>query len=516
MAGLSFLKSYVQGWLHNMIILGMRKEYYSYLLKLPVSFYIEMPTGKIAQRLFEDVDIVSGTIVGGIINFCVEATKLIMVFIILFFLGIKFIVLFAVMSVLYYINFSYFKKPIEDTSRNIGVKVGDLYSKVYDVIPGIREVKNFTMEKTESRFFVEEQCKLFRLRIKNFMVFNTMQSLAEFVAVVATCLALFFSVYEFKNGKISVGGIVMLMSYLQMMRGPIEALIGIITSFKQATPAIERIEEITSQVVEDRLEGIHLGRTPERDFIPRIVFRDVDFSYPTSQHTLKNINLDVEPGTTIALVGHTGAGKTTLVSLLLRYYLPVAGEITVSGVKINNYRIADLRKHIAVVPQHPHIFYTTIANNITYGKWGVPREDVIAICKEINLHDFIMTLPSGYDSMVGERGVKLSGGQRQLLSIARAMLKNLPILILDEATSHLDSKTESVIQDAIKKLIKNRTTIAIAHRLSTIINSDKIVVMANGQIEEAGRHEELLKKAGIYSRLYREQFKSEYVKEVVG
>jgi ABC-type multidrug transport system fused ATPase/permease subunit len=512
MACLSFVKAYVQGWLHNMIILQLRKELYAHLLKLPISFFSEMPTGKVSQRLFDDIDTVAGTIVGGIISSCVEVAKLAIVFIILCFLGFKFLFLFAVVSLLYYLNFSYFKGPIENTSRDIGKKVGDLYSRMFDAVPGIREVKNFSMERTENRFFIEEHCNLFRLKMKNFIIFNVMQGLAELIVLTATGLSFIFSVNEFRSGRLSVGGIVMLMSYLHMMRGPVEALIGVITSFKQGAPSIERIEEISNQNTEDHLNGITLNIKQFTKFCtPTISFKDVDFSYPNSPSTLMDINLDIPAGTSIALVGHTGAGKTTLVSLLLRYYLPDSGEIKIDNTNINNLKVSDLRRSIAVVPQHPHVFYTSIANNIIYGDQKTRLEDVIQICKEINFHDFIMSLPNKYDSVIGERGVKLSGGQRQLLAIARAMLKNLPILVLDEATAHLDSKSESIIQSALKKLIRNRTTIVIAHRLSTIISSDKIVVMTKGRIQEVGKHEDLLQREGAYAKLYREQFKPEYL-----
>lgn len=504
---LSFLKAYIQGWAHNKIILDMRRKNYFHLLKLPLHFFTEFPTGKISQRIFEDVDIVSGTLVGGIVNIFVESIKLLVVAVILSLLGFKFVLLFIIIGILYFINFQYFKNPIEETSKEIGKKTGDLYSKLYDVIPGIREVKNFTKERTESKIFVKECCNLFRIKMKNFMIFNTMQIFANIIPAVAIFFALLFSLYEFKRGRISIGMIVMVISYLNMMRNPIETLSNVFTSLKQSTPAIERIEEIVSQSPEKYADISII----EKISMPKIIFKNVCFSYPKSKNVLKNINLVIEPYTSVALVGPTGVGKSTLAQLILRYYLPDSGEIIVGDKNIKEYDIQTLRRNIAVVPQHPHIFYTTILNNIAYGKYKATEKEIINICKEINLHEFIMSLPQRYNSIVGERGVKLSGGQRQLIAIARAMLKNAPILILDEATSFLDSKTESLIQQAIRKLIKNRTTIAIAHRLSTIINSDMIVVLRDGYIEEVGSHEELIKKGGLYFNLYKEQFKSEYI-----
>jgi ABC-type multidrug transport system fused ATPase/permease subunit len=514
---LTFFRAYLQGWLHNKLILSLRKEYYEYLLKLPISFFTDFPTGKISQRIFEDVEIVAGTIVGTIINICVEATKVVMIVVILSVIGVKFLVLFASMSVLYILNLTLFKKPIENSSRAIGVKVGDLYSKVYDVIPGIKEVKNYSTEKHESKIFIGENCTLFRLRMKSFVICSVMNIFAESIPAIGICIAFFFAVSEYRSGHISLGFLVMIMSYLQMVRGPIEALVGVLTSLKQGRPAIDRIEEISNRTIEDKAPGINaFNIINKKEFIPNIEFKDVSFGYPNTEgkKVLQNINLSIESGKTAALVGHTGSGKTTITSLILRYYLPDRGNIFISDRDIKSYKINELRKNIAVVPQHPHIFYTSIENNIMYGQ-KISKDKIIDVCKRIHLHDYITSLPKGYASMVGENGVKLSGGQKQLIAIARAMLKNLPILILDEATSSLDSQTEAVIKDAINQLVKNRTTIAIAHRLSTIINSDEIIVLESGNVKEKGRHFDLLNTEGLYSKLYSEQFKQEYVKNIV-
>jgi len=516
MIALTFFRSYLQGWLHNKLILSLRKEYYEYLLKLPVSFFADFPTGKISQRIFEDVEIVAGTIVGTIINVCVEVTKVVIIIVILSVIGLKFLILFGCMSVLYVLNLTLFKKHVELSSRAIGVKVGELYSKVYDVIPGIKEVKNYATEKYESKIFVKENCNLFRLRMRSFVICSIMNIFAESIPAVGICIAFFFAVGEYRSGNISLGFLVMVMSYLQMVRGPIEAIVGVLTSLKQGRPAIDRIEEISNRAIEDKLTGINIYNDKKIEFTPVIEFTDVNFSYPNSdsKEILKNVSFTIESGKTIALVGHTGAGKTTITSLILRYYLPDSGNILISGRDIRNYKVKELRENIAVVPQHPHIFYTTLMNNIAYGQRN-SKEKVIEVCKKIHLHDFISSLPKGYESVLGENGVKLSGGQKQLVSIARAMLKNLPILILDEATSSLDSQTETIIKDALNQLIKNRTTIAIAHRLSTIINSDEIIVLESGSVREKGKHSDLLKQDGLYSKLYREQFKQEYIKNVV-
>lgn len=362
---LSFLKAYIQGWGHNKIILDMRRKNYFHLLKLPMYFFTEFPTGKISQRIFEDIDIVSGTLVGGIINIFVELTKLLIITIILSILGLKFVLLFIVVGILYFINFQYFKTPIEKTSKEIGKKTGDLYSKLYDVIPGIKEVKNFTKERTESKIFVKECCNLFRIKMKNFMIFNTMQIFANIIPAIAIFFVLFFSFYEFKRGRISIGTIVMVISYLNMMRSPIETLSNVFTSLKQSAPAIERIEEIISQPPE-RYTDISIIKKISQ---PKIIFKNVYFSYPKSKNVLKDINLIIEPYTSVALVGPTGVGKSTLTQLILRYYLPDSGEIIIGDKNIKEYDIQTLRRNIAVAPRHPHIFYTTILNNIAYGKY---------------------------------------------------------------------------------------------------------------------------------------------------
>lgn len=503
--------------MHNKLVLSFRKEYYFYILQLPIQFFSDFPTGKISQRVFEDIELICATVVNSIINTCVEVVKLLIIIIILFIVGIKFLVLFAVMALLYLINLSIFKTPIESTSRAVGAKMGELYSKLYDTIPGIKEIKNYTTEKTESKIFIRENCTLFRFRIKNFIIASSMNMVAETIPAVGAFFAFLFTVNEYLQGNISLGLLVLIMSYLQMLRGPIEVLVGVATSLKQGLPAIDRIEEINRQKTENYMISTNTHNSCEKkEFIPRIEFKNVCFYYPSSdsKSVLKNIDLNIEAGQSVALVGHTGAGKTTITSLILKYYMPSSGRIYISDIDIENYAVNELRKHIAVVPQHPHIFYSTIEDNIKYGKSSISREEVIEVCSKIKLHEFIISLPEGYDSILGERGVKLSGGQKQLIAIARAMLKNLPILILDEATSSLDSHTESVIKDALNQLIKNRTTIAIAHRLSTIINSDEIVIIEHGEIKERGKHDELLKHDGPYAKLYKEQFRKEYVKNI--
>ena len=511
---LSFLRAYMQGWLHNRLVLNFRKEYYEHLLKLPIKFFTDFPTGKITQRLFDDVEAVSGTIVGASVGICVEMTKIVMIFVILSFVGWKFLLIFILMAFFYVINILFFKKPIENLSRAVGVKIGELYSNIYDVIPGIKEVKNYTAEKYESKVFVGNNCGLFRAKMKSFVISNTMAMIADFIPAVGICFAFFFAVFEYKDGNLSLGFFVMVLSYLQMLKAPIEALVSVVTTLKQGRPAIERIEEITGQKTEDASMQKGFYYESGESFIPRIEFKNVFFSYPgTNINVLEDINMTIEEGKTVAIVGHTGAGKSTITSLILKYYLPISGNVFVSDRDTSNFKARDLRSHVAVVPQYPHIFYSTIEKNLTYGK-KISAEKLTEVCKKIRLHDFIQTLPMGYQTILGENGVKLSGGQKQLVAIARAMIKNLPILILDEATSSLDSKSETVVKDALNQLIKNRTTIAIAHRLSTIINSDEIIAMEGGRIKEKGKHEDLLKIDGVYSKLYKEQFKKEYVKDI--
>lgn len=510
---LSFLKSYMQGWMHNRVLLSFRKKNFEHLMKLPVTFFMNFSAGKIAQRFFEDIECISGTVVGSTVSICVELTKIIMIFVILSVAGYKFLLIFMLMTVSYVLNMTIFKKPIENSSRMTGAKTGELYVKLYDIIPGIKEVKNFTTEKSESRIFVNENCSLFRLKMKNFVTGNVMLMIADAIPSLAMCASLFIAVGEYINGGLSLGFFVMVMSYMQMIKAPVESLVLVVTGLKQNLPAIERLEEISDAAAEDALMFLPAENIKvKEEFIPSVELKDVNFTYPgTNRQVLKNISINIEPGKSVAIVGHTGAGKSTVISLILKYYLPSSGSIFISGNNILHVKAAALRKNIAVVSQHPHIFFTTIEKNLTYGS-KVSHEELTAVCKKIHLHDFIETLPEGYDSILGENGVKLSGGQKQLVAIGRAIIKNAPVLILDEATSALDSETESDIKDALGTLIKGRTTIAIAHRLSTIINSDEIIALENGEIREKGVHQELLELNGIYAKLYKEQFKSGYIK----
>ena len=332
-------------------------------------------------------------------------------------------------------------------------------------------------------------------------------SVSEALNYVMMAILLLFGGYRILRGRVfTTGDFLTIMSAIGSMYTPVRRSANIYNSLSTNIPSIGRIFEILDVVPE-------IADAPDcikfEEFKSDITFENVDFSYKDSdEKVLKNINLVAKKGETVALVGNSGGGKSTLVNLIPRFFDVTGGKITIDGVDVKNYKIKSLRKKIGIVPQETFLFGGTILENIKYANQNASVEEVVEAAKMANAHEFIEKLEQGYETEIGERGIKLSGGQKQRISIARAILENPQILILDEATSALDNESEQLVQDALEKLMKGKTTFVIAHRLSTIINSDKIVVIQQGEIRETGTHEELLNKDGIYKSLYNKSFKN--------
>ena len=400
-----------------------------------------------------------------------------------------------------------YSKKLKKSGKERQEATGTLNSKLQETLSGIRVIRAFATEKQEIRNFKKISLELKKVVMKTVGYNAKSNSVSEALNYVMMAILLLFGGYRILRGRVfTTGDFLTIMSAIGSMYTPVRRSANIYNSLSTNIPSIGRIFEILDVVPE-------IADAPDcvkfEEFRSDITFENVDFRYKDNdEKILKNINLVAKKGETVALVGNSGGGKSTLVNLIPRFFDVDAGEISIDGINVKDYKIKSLRKKIGIVPQETFLFGGTVLENIRYGNQQASVEEVIEAAKKANAHEFIEKLEQGYETEIGERGVKLSGGQKQRISIARAILENPQILILDEATSALDNESEQLVQDALEKLMKGKTTFVIAHRLSTIINSDKIVVIQQGEIRETGTHEELLDKDGIYKSLYNKSFKN--------
>ena len=400
-----------------------------------------------------------------------------------------------------------YSKKLKKSGKERQEATGTLNSKLQETLSGIRVIRAFATEKQEIHNFKKISLELKKVVMKTVGYNAKSNSVSEALNYVMMAILLLFGGYRILRGRVfTTGDFLTIMSAIGSMYTPVRRSANIYNSLSTNIPSIGRIFEILDVVpeIEDAPDCIKFA-----EFKSDITFENADFRYKDSdEKVLKNINLVAKKGETVALVGNSGGGKSTLVNLIPRFFDVTSGKIMIDGIDVKNYKIKSLRKKIGIVPQETFLFGGTVLENIRYGNQHATFEEVIEAAKKANAHEFIEKLEQGYETEIGERGAKLSGGQKQRISIARAILENPQILILDEATSALDNESEKLVQDALEELMKGKTTFVIAHRLSTIINSDKIVVIQQGEIKEIGTHEELLDKDGIYKSLYNKSFKN--------
>jgi len=503
--GAAYARDYMMGWVGQRIVNDIRDELYTHIESLSFSYFTRTPTGVIISRIVNDVNLVQGALTRAPSSLVQGIFTMVALTGYILYLNWRLAIFSIIVLPLAGFALSKFSKRFRTASTQMQEQIGVLTTHLHETVGGIRIVKAFGMEQYESRRFAEKNKNLFNSLMRAIKTGAISHPVMEVISILGTSLVILFGLYYIANGKMTVGDFFSFMAALVFFYRPLRDLNGVNNTVQDGVAAAQRIFEVldTQPEIRNRHDAISISR----DF-KTIEFRDLAFKYEDAM-VLKDINLTVQKGETIAIVGKSGGGKTTFVNLIPRFYDVTTGSVLIDGRDIRDLSIESLRTLTAIVTQQTFLFNDTVKDNIAYGDTGRPFEDVERAARSAYAEDFIQALPLGYDTVIGESGIKLSGGQRQRIAIARALLKNAPILILDEATSSLDTQSEREVQNALDTLMKGRTSFVIAHRLSTIMNADRIIVLKDGRIVEQGRHEELLTRGGEYKNLYEQQFRDE-------
>jgi len=486
-------------------LLHIRERMYGHMQSLPIAYFEKNQTGKLVSNVMNDANTVQQLIVSHLQTMISDAVQLVLVVIVLFSINPIMALMSLSIAPLYIANFRRFYAPLQRTSDDIRSKRDSMFGQMQEKLAGIQTVKSFGQERWEARSFMGTTRELMGLNVRQGALGGGLWTVADALCGVATGLVLWYGGNQALQGKMPAGTLVMFLLYaVTYVYGPIVRFLVVLDPIARAQAALSRIFRTldTKNHVVDEPNAL-----PMPSIRGEVRFEDLWFEYEPGQPVLKGIDLKVEPGQMVALVGFSGSGKTTLASLLLRHYDPTSGRITVDGVDLRETQLLTYRAQVGVVAQESILFNSSIRDNIRYGRLEATDEEIESAARAASIHDSIMALPDGYETKLGEEGIKLSVGEKQRLAIARALLADPRILILDEATSSLDSQTEALLQSALDVLMQGRTSFVVAHRLSTIVKADLIVVLERGVVTEKGTHAELLSQDGLYARLYREQFR---------
>ncbi|MBI4906211.1 MAG: ABC transporter ATP-binding protein [Acidobacteria bacterium] len=502
----TYIEKYIATSAAQWTVHDLRRMLYSHIQRLSLSYHDQRQTGDLVSRVTSDIDAIQSFIASGLLGSLLHSVTLLGMLGVMFYINWRFtLVALSVAPVLFAVVFSY-TRLIKKAARESRKKEGDIVSIIEEVLSSIRVVKAFAREDYEQKRLEEQSLEGVEIAMRARNLKAKLSPLVEVIVATGTCLVLWFGARLVMDGRLSAGSLILFIFYMGKMYKPMQELSKMTDSYSKALVGYERILEIlqTNHEVND-MPGAK--RAPR--FKGHIEFDDVTLTYGPGSPALKNVSFQIRPGQLAAFVGPTGAGKTSIISLIPRFYDPDSGMIRVDGRDVRRYQLKSLRQQISFVLQDTILFHAPIWYNIAYGKPEATRAELLRAAELANAREFIEKMPLGYDTLVGERGVTLSGGQRQRIAVARAIVRNAPILILDEPGSGLDAASEMLLFEALDQLMRGKTSIVIAHRLSTIERADIIFVVDEGVIVEAGVHSELLAFGGLYAKLHALQFKTE-------
>jgi subfamily B ATP-binding cassette protein MsbA len=499
----SYAEKYLTTSVAQWISYDLRRTIYSHIQKLSLAFHDQNRTGDLISRVTSDIDSIQSFITQGLLAVLVNLITLVGMIGVMFYLNWKFtLIALSVAPALFVIVYSYTRR-IKRAARAVRKKEGEITSVVQEVLSSIRVVKAFAREDYEVRRLEEEGLEGVEIALRARSLKAKLTPIVDVIVAVGTCLVLWFGARLVLKGSLSAGSLVVFILYLGKMYKPMQELSKMTDTYSKAVVGYERIHEVleTKYEVKDARRAVRAPR-----FKGQVEFDQVSFSYTPESPILKNVSFEIQAGQVAALVGPTGAGKSSIISLVARFYDPVSGIVKIDSTDIRRFQQKSLRQQLSFVLQETMLFHAPVWQNIAYGKPEAPRSEIVRAAELANASEFIEKLSDGYDTVLGERGMTLSGGQRQRIAIARAVIRNTPILILDEPTSGLDSASEKLVFEALDRLMRDKTTIVIAHRLSTVRRADIIFVVQDGCIVERGKHEQLMARGELYAQLHELQF----------
>lgn len=501
----SYVEKYYTSTVGQWVMHDLRGTLYSRIQRLSLSYHDHTRAGDLISRVTTDIDAIQSFITSGLLSALINILTLAGMIGVMLYINWRFtLIALSVAPVLFLVVFRY-TRLIKKSSREVRKKEGEIVSVIQEVLTSIRVVKAFAREDYEQRRLEEESLESVELALHARGLKAKLAPMVEIIVALGTSLVLWFGARMVLAGSLGPGSLIVFIWYLGKMYKPMQELSKMTDAYSKAAVGYERIREVleTDSDVRDLP-----GARPAPRFKGNIAFENVTFGYEPNQAVLKDVSLQIEAGRVAALIGRTGAGKSSIISLIPRFYDPNSGVVKIDGVDIRRYTQKSIRDQVSFVLQETLLFHAPVWKNIAYGKPDAGRAQILRAAESANAAEFIEKMPLGYDTMIGERGVTLSGGQRQRIAIARAMIRDTPILILDEPSTGLDAESEKLVFEALERLMKGKTSLVIAHRLATIQSADIIFVIDDGAILEKGTHEELLKADGLYSELYQIQLNS--------